>query len=881
MCERIRRVTVYETAGRFYLVGCDASATKFNVLKIDRVDSKVLLIGETEATYSRDEVLELLATVSDGNSVVIRYPSGKKPHSKGLIERVSNAYGILGAVRFLEGYYLILITKATSVATIGYHTIYKVAEVAMISITMDGVSVSSEEQRYVRLFQSVDLSTDFYFSYSYDLSRTLQENALKTDWDNNGTRILTSDPKFVWNNYLLDPLRNNNISQRWCLEIIHGYINQQLINLPCNKLSLTLIGRRSAVYAGTRFLKRGANLKGNVANDVETEQILWDVTSSLCFKRGRFSAFSQRRGSVPLRWSQDPATRGVVGKPLILIDIHEPHAQTAGAHFREMRKKYGSPIIVMNLVKRREKRRHEGLLHEQFLKSINYLNIFLPTEEKICYLSFDVARCNKSSTITSNVLTKMDEIAMKAVRTHGWFQSFPIPNSHQICPRFELAGFTPHYSQDKKFLLQRGVSRTNCVDCLDRTNVAQFAIGKAALGCQLCAMGLVDTAQLSLQSEVCRVYEEMFDAHGDTLAWQYAGSQLVHSIKTYKKTSAFQERSRDVLQTLSRYYSNTFADYDKQAAINLFLGIFRPMISSTSPLWDLPTDYYLHFPNTLTIKTDYCAWMYDDEELEKIQRIEFGETIEEETKAAPSAREISKLIKLDACDDYRNHYRTFELTSIDVKIKNQILAEQRTVTVSGINQDVSTTGQFMKLWKTESKDAKSSKKQARESDDDDEEGEEENKEDVLEVDDTWVRLTGAKTEEKPRKEKEERKLKSDVPILAAGLLFAKDKYGLQGSSLSKIDRALYKSYVAKGGLKVDTDDWHKYKPTLLTDLHVSSAAQSDRWRTTAFSEDDIFQTEEPRLSKAAIALYTKSCDSNSYKLAARDKAIFGGYPRYI
>lgn len=36
-----------------------------------------------------------------------------------------------------------------------------------------------------------------------------------------------------------------------------------------------------------------------------------------------------------------------------------------------------------------------------------------------------------------------------------------------------------------------------------------------------------------------------------------------------------QERSRDVLQTISRYYSNTFSDFEKQDGINLFLGIFR------------------------------------------------------------------------------------------------------------------------------------------------------------------------------------------------------------------------------------------------------------------------------------------------------------------
>lgn len=33
--------------------------------------------------------------------------------------------------------------------------------------------------------------------------------------------------------------------------------------------------------------------------------------------------------------------------------------------------------------------------------------------------------------------------------------------------------------------LQNGVVRTNCIDCLDRTNAAQFIIAKCALGHQV------------------------------------------------------------------------------------------------------------------------------------------------------------------------------------------------------------------------------------------------------------------------------------------------------------------------------------------------------------------------------------------------------------
>ncbi|MHC5848291.1 hypothetical protein ACYT7O_11010, partial [Streptococcus pyogenes] len=63
---------------------------------------------------------------------------------------------------------------------------------------------------------------------------------------------------------------------------------------------------------------------------------------------------------------------------------------------------------------------------------------------------------------------------------------------------------------------------------------------------------------------------------GDTLALQYGGSQLVHRIKTYRKTAAWASQGNDIMQTLSRYYSNTFSDTEKQHSINIFLGYYTP-----------------------------------------------------------------------------------------------------------------------------------------------------------------------------------------------------------------------------------------------------------------------------------------------------------------
>jgi hypothetical protein len=71
-----------------------------------------------------------------------------------------------------------------------------------------------------------------------------------------------------------------------------------------------------------------------------------------------------------------------------------------------------------------------------------------------------------------------------------------------------------------KTQLQHGVLRTNCIDCLDRTNVAQFAYGLAAFGRQLAALGVLDVGAIDSDSSIAFQLMEMYEAMGHTLALQ-------------------------------------------------------------------------------------------------------------------------------------------------------------------------------------------------------------------------------------------------------------------------------------------------------------------------------------------------------------------------
>jgi hypothetical protein len=66
-------------------------------------------------------------------------------------------------------------------------------------------------------------------------------------------------------------------------------------------------------------------------------------------------------------------------------------------------------------------------------------------------------------------------------------------------------------------LFQNGICRTNCVDCLDRTNAAQFVFGKRALGHQLYVLGVVDNPNLAFDSDAVNMLTEMYHDHGDSM----------------------------------------------------------------------------------------------------------------------------------------------------------------------------------------------------------------------------------------------------------------------------------------------------------------------------------------------------------------------------
>ncbi|KAL5349260.1 phosphatidylinositol-3,5-bisphosphate 5-phosphatase [Pseudogymnoascus australis] len=573
---KMHKFTVYETATRYYIVGADIMDQRFRILKIDRnSDVGNLSVSEDDIVYTKKEMNELLSAIGDGNK------------GTGGMKLKCSTWGLLGFVRFTGTYYMLLITKRSQVAMIGGHYVYQIDGTELVPLVTSQNSRfkpdsrNAEETRFLGILNNLDLSRSFYFSYSYDITHTLQHNILK-ERDAMAQNLPRPYPPeyndmFVWNNYLLRPatvaLKN---TYDWCLPIIHGYMDQAALSIYGRTVYITIIARRSRFFAGARFLKRGANDLGYVANDVETEQIVAEgLTTSFhapgpkLFASPNYTSYVQHRGSIPLYWTQD--STGVTPKPPIELNLVDPFYSAAALHFDNLFQRYGAPIYVLNLVKSRERIPRESKLLHEFTTAINYLNQSLPEGKKIIHKAWDMSRASKSR--DQDVIGTLEAIAEEVVTTTGLFRN---GDGKATLPT-----------------VQNGVARTNCIDCLDRTNAAQFVIGKRALGYQLHALGIIAGTSIDYDTDAVNLFTHMYHDHGDTIAVQYGGSQLVNTMETYRKINQWTSHSRDMVESFKRYYNNSFLDGQRQEAYNLFLGNY--IFTQGQPmLWDLVTDYYLH-----------------------------------------------------------------------------------------------------------------------------------------------------------------------------------------------------------------------------------------------------------------------------------------------
>src|SRR4051812_7356780 len=67
--------------------------------------------------------------------------------------------------------------KRSVVALIGGHYVYHLEGTELLPVSSNHrIENPTEEQRLITIFKQVDMTKNFYFSYTYDITSTLQRN---------------------------------------------------------------------------------------------------------------------------------------------------------------------------------------------------------------------------------------------------------------------------------------------------------------------------------------------------------------------------------------------------------------------------------------------------------------------------------------------------------------------------------------------------------------------------------------------------------------------------------------------------------------------------------------------------------------------------------
>ncbi|XP_034249540.1 phosphatidylinositide phosphatase SAC2 isoform X2 [Thrips palmi] len=395
-------------------------------------------------------------------------------------------------------------------------------------------------EELTRIFTETD---SFYFSPTGDITNTLQrqcnrETSSSQMSDTEETNLKMIDDRFFWNKSMLQDIINLNTkeAEAWILPIIQGFVQIE----PCRvevgyealspryeTFTLSLISRRSRFRAGTRYKRRGVDEDGKCANYVETEQIV--------AYQSHIVSFVQVRGSVPVFWSQP----GYKYRPPPRIDKGEAETQVAfEKHFNGELDIYG-PVAVVNLVEQSGK---ERIIWDAYTD-----HILLYNSPQLTYATFDFHEYCRGMHFEN--VSLLIESLVEVLREMGY------------CWR------------DKEGLIcsQKGVFRVNCIDCLDRTNVVQTALAKAAMEIQLYKLGLIPpegTMPVTLRS----MFQQLWANNGDIISKQYAGTNALKGDYTRTGERKFTGLMKDGMNSANRYYLNRFKDVYRQATIDFMLG---------------------------------------------------------------------------------------------------------------------------------------------------------------------------------------------------------------------------------------------------------------------------------------------------------------------
>ncbi|KAG0050157.1 inositol polyphosphate 5-phosphatase, partial [Linnemannia elongata] len=464
-------------------------------------------------------------------------------------------YGCLGLMHHANDTFIALVTGCSKVGDLRMgESVYKIIAVKFFSLTgetpdedMIPAPVNPEYTSDTegpglmphpcRELEKVLCNGGFYFSPQFDLTRSIQSRQEIRSAEANQNY----DQSYLWNYFMLSELltfRSHLDEQEreemdfggLLVHVIQGYVGCQPFRTATTQGQISVISRLSSRRAGTRYNTRGIDDNGNVANFVETETIL--SNSEWCF------AYTQIRGSVPVFWEQQGLQ--LASHKIQLSRGSDATRPAVRRHFEELIQKY-EDVHIIDLLGIKDQ--GEVTLSQEYRGQVEALK---PILKHIHMTRFDYHSQVKGGNY-EQVQNLLQHIRGDSER-YGYFYHDLLSNSI--------------------IQTQRGVFRTNCLDCLDRTNVIQSSLSREATEYLIHNLFPQDSRFSSLMA----IHSQLWGDNGDMLSKIYTGTGALKSDVTRSGKMSFASMLGDATKSINRFYINNFQDKDRQEVIDILLG---------------------------------------------------------------------------------------------------------------------------------------------------------------------------------------------------------------------------------------------------------------------------------------------------------------------
>ncbi len=314
------------------------------------------------------------------------------------------------------------------------------------------------------------------------------------------------------------------------------------------ELDYVLVSRKDVRRLGRRYLVRGADKNGAVANAAETEQIL------IQYEDGgiRVASYLQYRGSIPLLWSQKPNLQ--YDPPIIISPDQSENVAAARKHFEELKSFYGK-VKVVNLI---DKKGKQDTLGKAFGETLRALKM----DDSVGYEWFDFH--SECKNMKWENMSKLIAALASEIECFDYFMAL-VENSSGSPSNKGFKSVEPKNIQ--VLCMQAGVIRTNCVDSLDRTGVVQSVIARNILHRQLHKLGLEGKPEANgsafspfVATELETIFRNLWTDNGDQLSVLYTGTKALKTDFTRTGKRTFKGAILDGKHSVQRYYINQLRD---------------------------------------------------------------------------------------------------------------------------------------------------------------------------------------------------------------------------------------------------------------------------------------------------------------------------------